>query len=116
MTLHGQVMWFPEQFLISHLSAVAKLMDKKLVQNLSSNRHSFLQTKAQSCQNDLKQCHHQVSKIRKCFLDNFEIEIHEFTGKKFVRFCKYLPLFIVRPFMNKIFFLNLKEVLIKKLY
>ena len=88
MTLHGQVMWFPEQFLISHLSAVAKLMDKKLVQNLSSNRHSFLQTKAQSCQNDLKQCHHQVSKILhslgahwECFLNNYEI-----SDKKFLRF------------------------------
>ena len=60
VTLHGQVMWFPEQFLISHLSAVAKMMDKKLVQTLSSNRHNYLQAKAQSCQNDVKQYHHQV--------------------------------------------------------
>ena len=63
VTLHGQVMWFPEQFLISHLSAVAKMMDKKLVQTLSSNRHNYLQAKAQSCQNDLKQYHHQVRSL-----------------------------------------------------
>ena len=66
VTLHGQVMWFPEQFLISHLSAVAKMMDKKLVQTLSSNRHNYLQAKAQSCQNDLKQYHHQVRFLAIC--------------------------------------------------
>ena len=60
VTLHGKVMWFPEQFVMSHLPSMAKLMDKKLVQTLASNRHLFLQSKAQSCQNDNKMLHQQV--------------------------------------------------------
>ena len=60
VTLHGKVMWFPEQFVMSHLPSMAKLMDKKLVQSLASNRHVFLQSKAQSCQNDNKMLHQQV--------------------------------------------------------
>ena len=56
-------MWFPEQFFISHLAAAAKLIDnKKLQQTLASNRHGFLQARTQSCQNDLKQNHFQVSR------------------------------------------------------
>ena len=63
VTLHGKVMWFPEQFVMSHLPSMAKLMDKKLVQTLASNRHLFLQSKAQSCQNDNKMLHQQVFQI-----------------------------------------------------
>ena len=60
ITLHGTVMWFPEQFIMAHLPAVAKVMDKKLVQTLASNRHAFLQSKAANTTSDTKQLHHQV--------------------------------------------------------
>jgi len=61
VTLHGKVMWFPEQFIMAHLPSVAKLMDKKLVQTLATNRHMFLQNYAQGCQNETKLLHHQLN-------------------------------------------------------
>lgn len=60
ITLHGNVMWFPEQFIMAHLPSVAKMMDKKLVQTLASNRHTFLQSSAQSSHMETKQLHHQA--------------------------------------------------------
>ncbi len=60
VTLYGTVMWFPEQFVMAHLPAVAKIMEKKLVQTLASNRHTFLQNRATSSTLDTKQLHHQV--------------------------------------------------------
>ena len=53
-------MWFPEQFIMAQMPQVAKLMDKKLVQTLATNRHSFLQNKSQSCVADVKAFHLQV--------------------------------------------------------
>ena len=46
---------------MAHLPSAAKLMDKKLVQTLATNRHMFLQNYAQTCQNETKLLHHQVS-------------------------------------------------------
>ena len=58
--MHGKVMWFPEQFIMAHLPAAAKLMEKKLAQALASNRHLHLQNYSQSCQTETKLIHHQV--------------------------------------------------------
>lgn len=61
VTLHGNVMWFPEQFLLANLPSLAKSVDKKLMQVLASNRQTFLQAKGQSASLDTKQLHHQLN-------------------------------------------------------
>ena len=60
MSLHGNVMWFPEQFIMTHLPAAAKLMDKKFVQILASNRHLYLQNYEQNCVLETKSAHNEV--------------------------------------------------------
>lgn len=48
VTLVGNVLWFPEQFLLAHLTHMAKLIDKKAQQTVQSRRQAYLQQKAQS--------------------------------------------------------------------
>ncbi|XP_069694005.1 WASH complex subunit 4 isoform X2 [Periplaneta americana] len=48
VTLVGNVLWFPEQFLLAHLTHMAKLIDKKTQQAVQSRRQAFLQQKAQN--------------------------------------------------------------------
>lgn len=48
VTLVGNILWFPEQFLLAHLTNLAKLMDKKTQQAVQSRRQTYLQQKAQS--------------------------------------------------------------------
>jgi len=41
-------MWFPEQFLLAHLTHMAKLIDKKTQEAAKIRRQTYLQQKAQS--------------------------------------------------------------------
>ena len=59
--LHGNIMWFPEQFLLEHLPALAQTVDKKIWQSFSANRQNFLQTKSLSALQDSKQFHNQLN-------------------------------------------------------
>ena len=54
VTLVGNVLWFPEQFLLGHLTHMAKLIDKKTQQSVQGRRQAYLQQKAQSL---LKETH-----------------------------------------------------------
>ena len=62
---------------------------------MASNRHGFLQAKTQSCQNDLKQNHFQVS--RKCKATphlHYVFDLHYFTSGVF--FSKKLNGWVVK--------------------
>ncbi|PNF21208.1 hypothetical protein B7P43_G05087, partial [Cryptotermes secundus] len=48
VTLVGNMLWFPEQFLLAHLTNMAKLIDKKAQQTVQSRRQTYLQQKSQS--------------------------------------------------------------------
>jgi hypothetical protein len=48
VTLSGNILWFPERFLLAHLTNMAKLVDKKTQQTVQSRRQTYLQQKAQS--------------------------------------------------------------------
>jgi hypothetical protein len=48
VNLVGNVLWFPEQFLLAHLMHMAKLIDKKTQEAVKIRRHAYLQQKAQS--------------------------------------------------------------------
>ncbi|GFG31853.1 hypothetical protein Cfor_02661 [Coptotermes formosanus] len=48
VNLVGNILWFPEQFLLAHLTHMAKLIDKKTQEAVKSRRQTYLQQKAQS--------------------------------------------------------------------
>nr|XP_055047573.1 WASH complex subunit 4 [Misgurnus anguillicaudatus] len=47
VTLVANIVWFPDTFLTNKVPAAAKLMDKKSLQTIISNRDAYLQQKAQ---------------------------------------------------------------------
>ena len=61
ISLYGNVMWFPEQFLLEHLPALAQNVDKKIWSSFSPNRQNYLQTKSSSAIQDIKQYHLQLN-------------------------------------------------------
>jgi hypothetical protein len=54
VTLVGNILWFPEQFLLSHLTHMAELIDKKAQQTVQSRRQTYLQQKAQSLPKEVR--------------------------------------------------------------
>ncbi|KAI7811908.1 WASH complex subunit 4 [Triplophysa rosa] len=54
VTLTANIVWFPDTFLINKVPAAAKLMDKKSIQSIRSNRDTFLQQKAQMLIKDMQ--------------------------------------------------------------
>ncbi|XP_056595412.1 WASH complex subunit 4 [Triplophysa dalaica] len=54
VTLTANIVWFPDTFLINKVPAGAKLMDKKSIQSIRSNRDTFLQQKAQMLIKDMQ--------------------------------------------------------------
>jgi WASH complex subunit 7 len=48
VNLVGNILWFPEQFLLAHLTHMAKLIDKKTQEVAKIRRQTYLQQKAQS--------------------------------------------------------------------
>ncbi|KAF4081421.1 hypothetical protein AMELA_G00160980 [Ameiurus melas] len=54
VTLTGNVIWFPDTFLINKIPAAAKLMDKKSLQAIRISRDAFLQQKAQTLTKDVQ--------------------------------------------------------------
>ena len=61
ISLYGNIMWFPEQFLLEHLPALAQTVDKRFWQSFSTNRQNFLQTKSLSALQDSKQFHSELN-------------------------------------------------------
>ena len=59
--LFGNVMWFPEQFLLEHLPVLSQTVDKKVWSVFSPNRQTYLQNKSSSATNDIKQFHLQLN-------------------------------------------------------
>ncbi|XP_021927247.1 WASH complex subunit 4 isoform X2 [Zootermopsis nevadensis] len=54
VTLVGNILWFPEQFLLTHLTHMAKLIDKKTQQIVQTRRQAYLQQKAQSLPKEVR--------------------------------------------------------------
>nr|CAD7424465.1 unnamed protein product [Timema monikensis] len=52
VTLYGNVLWYPEHFLVTHLPHMNKLIDKKAQQSSVLNQQNYLQQKSQSLQKD----------------------------------------------------------------
>nr|CAD7441838.1 unnamed protein product [Timema bartmani] len=50
VTLYGNVLWYPEHFLVTHLPHMNKLIDKKAQQSAMLTRQNYLQQKSQSLQ------------------------------------------------------------------
>lgn len=48
VNLVGNVLWFPEQFLLSHLMHMVRLLDKKIQETAKNRRQTYLHQKAQS--------------------------------------------------------------------
>ena len=65
VTLHGNAIWFPDQFLLSSMPAYGRTVDKKLLLSVTAARQTYLQSRAHSAAADVKNYHSQV---RKCFL------------------------------------------------
>ena len=59
-TLHGNAIWFPDQFLLSCLPAYGRTVDKKLLLSVTASRQNYLQNRAQSAAADVKNYHSQV--------------------------------------------------------
>ena len=59
--LFGNVMWFPEQFLLEHLPVLSQNVDKKVWASFSPNRQTYLQQKSSSATQDIKQFHLQLN-------------------------------------------------------
>ena len=59
--LSGNVMWFPEQFLLEHLPVLSQNVDKKVWATFSPNRQSYLQQKSSTALTDIKQYHLQLN-------------------------------------------------------
>ncbi len=38
LTLYGNVMWFPDQFLLVHMNSTSQVIDKKLIQNMTAGK------------------------------------------------------------------------------
>ena len=59
-TLHGNAIWFPDQFLLSSMPAYGRTVDKKLLLSVTAARQTYLQTRAQSAAADVKNYHSQA--------------------------------------------------------
>jgi WASH complex subunit 7 len=59
--LYGNVMWFPEQFLLEHLPVLSQNVDKRVWTSFSPNRQNYLQLKSSSAAQDIKQFHLQLN-------------------------------------------------------
>ena len=59
--LYGNVMWFPDQFLLEHLPVLSQTVDKKIWTSFSPNRQNYLQQKSSSAVQDIKQFHLQLN-------------------------------------------------------
>ena len=83
-TLHGNAIWFPDQFLLSSMPAYGRTVDKKLLLSVTSARQTYLQTRAQSAEADVKNYHSQV--CNPTLLDHLVIWSHS----SLVRFIGFL--------------------------
>ncbi|RXM34723.1 WASH complex subunit 7 [Acipenser ruthenus] len=54
VTLTGNIMWFADTFLVAKVPAAAKMLDKKSLQGIRTQRDSFLQQKAQMLVKDVQ--------------------------------------------------------------
>ncbi|KAK1167172.1 WASH complex subunit 4-like [Acipenser oxyrinchus oxyrinchus] len=54
VTLTGNIMWFADAFLVAKVPAAAKMLDKKSLQGIRTQRDSFLQQKAQMLVKDVQ--------------------------------------------------------------
>uniref|UniRef100_A0A8C3LGH8 WASH complex subunit 4 n=1 Tax=Chrysolophus pictus TaxID=9089 RepID=A0A8C3LGH8_CHRPC len=54
ITLTANIIWFADSFLIQKIPAAAKLLDKKSIHTIKTQRENFLQQKAQSLTKDMQ--------------------------------------------------------------
>ncbi|OXB83588.1 UNVERIFIED_CONTAM: hypothetical protein H355_011407 [Colinus virginianus] len=54
ITLTANIIWFADNFLIQKIPAAAKLLDKKSIHTIKTQRENFLQLKAQSLTKDMQ--------------------------------------------------------------
>uniref|UniRef100_A0A3B4A457 Uncharacterized protein n=1 Tax=Periophthalmus magnuspinnatus TaxID=409849 RepID=A0A3B4A457_9GOBI len=54
VTLTANIIWFPDNFLVSKVPAAAKLIDKKSIQSIKAQRDTYLQQRAQTLSKDVQ--------------------------------------------------------------
>lgn len=64
VTLYANIIWFPEQFLVSHIPQLNKVIDKKAQQQVSAARQAFLNLKAQSLPKEVQLHSLQVLNVK----------------------------------------------------
>jgi hypothetical protein len=60
VTLYGNVIWFPDQFLLSCLPDYGSTVDKYILISVTAGRQAHLQDRAASVAQDAKTNHSQV--------------------------------------------------------